>query len=35
MSSMRERAAELGGDLIVETSAGGTVVSATLPLESK
>jgi signal transduction histidine kinase len=34
MSSMRERAAEIGGDLTVETSSDGTVVCAVLPLES-
>jgi two-component system NarL family sensor kinase len=33
MSSMRERAAEIGGDLTVETSSDGTIVSAVLPLE--
>lgn len=35
MSSMRERAAEIGGDLTVETSGEGTVVSAVLPLEGE
>jgi signal transduction histidine kinase len=34
MSSMRERAAEIGGDLTVETSGDGTIVSAVLPLEN-
>jgi signal transduction histidine kinase len=34
MSSMRERAAEIGGDLTVETSDSGTVVIAVLPWES-
>jgi signal transduction histidine kinase len=33
MSSMRERAVEIGGDLSVETSGDGTVVIAVLPLE--
>ncbi len=35
MSSMRERAAEIGGELTVETGGGGTVVSAILPLEGE
>lgn len=34
MSSMRERAAEIGGELSVESSSDGTVVSVVLPLES-
>lgn len=33
MSSMRERAAEIGGDLSVESTDAGTIVTAVLPLE--
>jgi two-component system NarL family sensor kinase len=33
ITSMRERAAELGGTLTVEHSAGGTLVRAALPLQ--
>jgi signal transduction histidine kinase len=34
MSSMRERAAEIGGELSIESGDQGTVVTAILPLES-
>jgi signal transduction histidine kinase len=35
MSSMRERAAEIGGDLNIETSSDGTIVTAVLPLDAQ